>query len=134
MRKYALFVLQILGLWLINKAGYWIVDFFHIPLPGNVMGMIILFFLLITRVVKIEWIEHGAGFLNKHLAFFFIPIAVGLMEYGDLILTSGWALATVLFGSSIIGFACTGGLSQLLAKKKITEEEGEKVHERHHVI
>lgn len=62
-------------------------------------------------------IESGAAFLTKHLAFFFVPIAVGLMSYGELIRTDGAALISVMAGSSIIGLLVTSGLSSVLIKK-----------------
>lgn len=51
-----------------------------LPIPRNVIGMILLFFLLTTNVVKIEKVENLANFFLNHLAFFFIPAAVGLMN------------------------------------------------------
>ena len=119
---------------MINEISYFIVNYFSIPMPGNVLGMMILFLLLITNVIKLSWIEQGAAFLNKHLAFFFVPIAVGLMTYGGLIAESGWSLAAVLFGSSILGLAVTGGITQILAKKANSKEKVESKHERHHII
>ncbi|MDQ0215483.1 holin-like protein [Oikeobacillus pervagus] len=127
MKKIVFFILQIIGLCLINKLGMIIAERFHLPLPGNVLGMLLLFIFLLTGVIKIQWIEEGAQFLNKHLSFFYIPIAVGLMNYGDFFLKNGVALAVILFGSSIIGLCVTGGVTQFSAKGK-----EEMVHGKHH--
>jgi holin-like protein len=127
MKQGLIFILQIAVLWLINEIGYVIVEFFHIPIPGNVLGMVILFILLLTGVVKVSWIEKGALFLNKHLAFFFIPISVGLMSYGHFFVKNGLSLAVILLGSSIIGLFITGHASQWMGKEK----EGD-INERRH--
>lgn len=88
-----IFTLQIAGLWLIYRLSAWIVARCHLPVPGNVLGMLILFALLTTGVVKLEWIAGAADLLTKHLAFFFIPVAVGLMQWGDLLWrTDHWLL------------------------------------------
>lgn len=118
MKKWAIIIIQLFGLYLINKLGYFIVDFFHLPLPGNVMGMVILLFLLSVRAVPLKWIEAGSGVLIKHLAFFFIPIAVGLMNYGSLFLHYGITLFIVIIGSIVLGIFVTSSVSQLISRKK----------------
>ncbi|GIP36604.1 CidA/LrgA family protein [Paenibacillus sp. J2TS4] len=61
--------IQLCGLLLINEAGYWIEKVTHLPLPGNVIGML-LFLLLITKIIPVHWIEGATSLLMKHLAFF----------------------------------------------------------------
>ncbi|MBM4764375.1 murein hydrolase regulator LrgA [Bacillus sp. B15-48] len=111
-------IIQLLFLWFLNELGYFLVKTFHLPIPGNVIGMVLLFVLLITGIVKLSWIEEASSFLIKHLAFFFIPIAVGLMNFGPLFLESGLSLLIVVIGSIIVGMYVTGVVSQGLANKK----------------
>lgn len=118
MRKMIIIVLQLLVLWFLNELGYFLVNTFHLPVPGNVLGMVILFVLLITGGVKLSWIENASSFLIKHLAFFFIPIAVGLMNFGSLFLKNGLSFLIVLIGSIVVGMYVTGVVSQSLVKKK----------------
>lgn len=118
MKKWVVIIVQLFGLYLINKLGYLLVDSFHLPLPGNVMGMVILLFLLSVKIVPLKWIEAGSGVLIKHLAFFFIPIAVGLMNYGSLFLHYGVTLFVVIFGSIILGIFMTSAVSQFISRKK----------------
>ena len=94
-----------------------VVTFLDLPIPGNVFGLIFLFVLLLTGVVKVNYIEKAAGFLNKHLAFFYIPFGVGLMNYGDLIKTNGLSILVMIIGSSIIGLIVTSGSAQYLSRK-----------------
>lgn len=107
-------VVQITFLWLIFLSGNALVSLLKLPLPGNVAGMLILFGLLTLKVVPISWIEEGAGILLKHLAFFFIPIAVGLMAWGDLFSVNGLWLTLILVFSAVISISVTGWLVQLL--------------------
>ena len=116
--KALFFLFQLAGLWGLNELGYFITEQFHLPFPGNVMGLLLLFVLLVTGVIKLSWIESAASFLIRHLAFFFIPVAVGLMEIGGLLMTNGVAIMTALIVSAVIGFLVTGGLSQLLERRK----------------
>ncbi|MGD6878599.1 CidA/LrgA family protein [Bacillus infantis] len=121
-----IFLWQLFLLWLIYAASDFIVDIFHLPLPASVLGMMILFILLLTGAVKVSQIEKGASFLNRHLAFFFIPIAVGLMSYGGLIQTSGWQLLVMIIGSTVIGLIVTSGLAAYFSGKGA--EKGERDH------
>ena len=128
MKKTIIVVLQLLFLWLLNELGYFLVNTFHLPLPGSVIGMIMLFVLLITGVIKLSWIEDASSLLIKHLAFFFIPIAVGLMNFGSLFLKSGLSFLIIIIGSLVVGMYMTGFVSQRLVKRKGDAEGGSTHH------
>ncbi|MBT2677949.1 CidA/LrgA family protein [Bacillus sp. ISL-35] len=120
--KFVKYILQICGLILINKAGFYIVDFFDLLIPGNVLGMMILFLMLWLKIIKLEWIEGAADFLVKHLSFFFVSISVGLMTLGGLMAEAGVQLAVILVSSALIGMAIAGGTSHLIVKYKQRKE------------
>ncbi|MDF2634266.1 MAG: LrgA family protein [Pelosinus sp.] len=107
---------QICLLWLIYYVSTWTVDFFHLPLPGSVLGMLLLFLLLSGGIIKEQWLSLGANPLLKHLSFFFIPIAVGLMEWGELFTQKGHLLFLPLVLSAIVALLTTGVVVQLLTK------------------
>jgi holin-like protein len=102
-------------LFLIFRAGQWGVARFHMPLPGNVLGMLLLFGLLSCGLVRETWIQEGATLLTKHLAFFFIPIAVGLMEWGPLFWQEGQWLLLALGVSTLAALLTAGGVAHLLS-------------------
>lgn len=95
----------------LSTFGNWIVETFSWKVPGSVIGMVLLLTLLMTKVIRVDWIEDSAGFLTKHLAFFFIPIAVGLMAYGTLLKTAGIPLLITLLISLTIGIVVTAFIS-----------------------
>ena len=101
--------LQLAGLaglnWLGNAISYAV----GISFPGNLIGMLILLLLLVTGVVKLRWIERCCDILTHHLAFFFIPIAVGLLAYGELARNEGLAILAVLILSAALGILLAGG-------------------------
>lgn len=108
---------QIVLLWLVFRCGGFLVGALHLALPGNVTGMLLMFALLSTGVVKPAVIETGGGFLLKHFAFFFIPISVGLMAFGSLMRQSGLALLAILVASALVGVAVTGVSVQRLQQR-----------------
>jgi holin-like protein len=111
-----LLLLELAALWGLNQLGYWVVRSLHIALPGNVAGMLILFGLLCTGAVPARLFERSSSVLSRHLAFFFVPIAVGLMDLSGPLLKEGWILVLVLIASASVGLCATGWVAQLLAR------------------
>ena len=112
------FLAQVFLLWVIYFLSAWVVKTFHIPLPGSVLGMIFLCGLLSTGVIKEQWLTAATTPLLKHLTFFFIPIAVELMQWGDLIIQNGYLLFLPLVISSLVALVITGGIVQLLTTSR----------------
>ena len=54
-----------------------------IPVPQGVYGLVILFVLLMTRIVKVESVKETATFLVSVMSVMFIPSAVGIIALGD---------------------------------------------------
>jgi holin-like protein len=110
-------VLQMLGLWGLNFVGVWAVDATALPVPGNLLGMVALYTLLALGVVKVSWLDTTGSFLIKHLAFFFVPITVGLMESGRLLAQHGIEIVVTLIASAAVGIVLSGLVSQFLLGK-----------------
>jgi holin-like protein len=117
-RKLALITLAIAALLLISEASHAFVRALQLPLPGNLVGMLMLFVLLTAGVIRLQWIEAGASLLVRHLAFFFIPIAVGLMAFGNLFVRHGVAIVVALIVSAAIGICVAGFVSQVLTRQR----------------
>ena len=68
----------------LSLFGQGLSSFFHLPLPGNRVGMFLLLFLLFSGLVKEAQIQKGADLLLKYMSLFFIPAGVqfffGLFE------------------------------------------------------
>lgn len=101
---------------------YWSCEFFvrftGLPVPGNVLGIVVLFLLLCSGVIKEEQVGEAAGFLLKHLVFFFASIAVGLMLWGDVFYEYGLILLAAIVISSFLPLLAVGWISSLLFKEK----------------
>lgn len=106
----------------LNWCGQRLSAGLHLPLPGNLVGMLLLLALLVTRVVRLEWVATTAGIFNRHLAFFFVPIAVGLMAFGPLFLRHRPAILVAIVVSTAVGIVVTGavvsGLLRALAGRR----------------
>ncbi|WP_372773463.1 CidA/LrgA family protein [Mangrovibacterium sp.] len=108
-------LLIILG---VNLAGELLSEYFHLPLPGSITGMILLLILLLTGVVKDHHIRDTADFMIQNMGFFFIPAGVSVMiSYHTL---DGFYFETVVVVilSTLIVFAATALSTDLLIKFK----------------
>src|SRR5699024_814899 len=105
-------------LYLFNIVGTGIKDFLNLSVPGSVIGLLLLFILLISNVVKVEWVEEGARFFVNNLVFFFIPATVGVMNYFDLFKGKGILLIVIVLISTVLIMGTSGLVSQSLAKDK----------------
>lgn len=106
--------LIIFGIYLL---GEFISKFFELPIPGNVIGLIILLILLCTKIIRPSQIENISNFLLNHLAFFFIPAGVQLMSSFGLIKDSWAKLLIICILSTIIVIGSTGIIVQAIARK-----------------
>jgi holin-like protein len=106
---------QIGVLWALSEIGQLLASRLRLPVPGNVLGMCLLFGLLCTGRVPERLFERGAGLLARHFALFFVPVAVGLMGLGQVLGQHGLAILVVLVVSTAVGLSVSGVVAQALA-------------------
>jgi len=106
--------LIILGIYLLGEL---LSKSLNLPVPGNILGMVILFILLCTKVIKVDNISTVTNFLLDHLAFFFIPAGVGLMSSIGIIKSTWWQLIVVCLSTTIIIIGVTGIIVQVISRR-----------------
>lgn len=65
---------------LCNLAGSAISGLSGLPLPGSVLGLLILLGLLVLKVVKVETVEPASALLTGFMMFFILPGGVNMMN------------------------------------------------------
>ena len=71
--------------------------------PGSILGMLLLFLLLNFQLIKLHWVLGAGGLLLRHMALLFVPVAVGLLAYLDVVMHSWLAiLLNVFLGIALI--------------------------------
>lgn len=101
----------IFGIYLIGEL---ISKVFSLPLPGNIIGLIILLTLLCTKTIKVEKVENVSTFFLDHLAFFFIPAGVGLLSSFDTIRNSLVSIFILCLITTAIVIVSTGLIVQFI--------------------
>lgn len=97
-----------------------------LPIPGNILGMLLLLLLLCTKVIKVNQIESISNFFLDHLAFFFIPAGVGLLTSFNLIKDSLVIILIICIITTSIVLVITGKVVELIINiKKNNLNKGE---------
>ncbi len=110
MLKAFLFIFLFLGL------GELIVYFIEIPVPGNILGMILIFVALKLKMIKLEDVKPASDKLIQYLMLFFVPFGVGLLAYFDFIKAHWMVLAIAAGVSTLITLYVTAIVQQKLEK------------------
>ncbi|CAM3417331.1 CidA/LrgA family holin-like protein [Marinicrinis lubricantis] len=97
-------------------------EWLHLPIPGSIIGLIVTFILLKMHVLKLEWLEMGASFLLAELLLFFVPSAVGIISYKQLLLHDGLRVLLIVGIGTAVVMMSSGLLAQKFADVK--EREG----------
>ncbi|MEY9978612.1 CidA/LrgA family protein [Lysinibacillus sp. RC79] len=122
-------IVQIGILYIFYYMGVGIVALLHVPLPGSVIGLLLLALALNFKIIKVEYIQDGAGFLIGVLTLFFIPATVGVIDYPELFSTTGLLIMLAVIASTLISIYVTGLLSQMVEKKELAKKEAEAIVE-----
>lgn len=118
LRTIAVSVLQVILLFFISMAMNQLAELLHLPVPGSILGIIVIFALLKTNIIKLTWIERGANLLLAELLLFFIPSAVGIMKYIPLLESEGVRILVVVVSSTFIVMLSSGLIASQITKRK----------------
>ncbi|MBW4057047.1 MAG: CidA/LrgA family protein [Proteobacteria bacterium] len=94
-----------------------------LPIPGPVIGMVILFCGLVLRKSMPSELETVTGFLHRNLPLLFVPAGVGVIKNLNM-LQRYWAPFTgaIIIGTAVT-IAVTGVVMQLLNRRHITDQK-----------
>jgi len=89
-----------------------------VPLPGSVLGMLIIWLLLSFRWLQTAWLSEAVDLLLRHLSLFFIPPGVGLLREWGLITENAYPILLSAVIGSLIVFTVAGWVYQWLTQGK----------------
>ncbi len=119
-------IYQIAILYAFTWIGNVIHHIFPIPIPGSIIGLILLLICLSLKIIPLKIIENGANFLLAYLPLLFIPAMIGIMNYPSLFSISGAILCLIGIVSTIVTMLVSGTASQFLEKKTLKRKDNKK--------
>jgi holin-like protein len=81
------------------------------PVPGSVIGAVVLAALLLAGAIPLRWVEDGADLLLKYLALFFVPSAVAAARVWGDVRNDVLVIALVSVVTTILVLVCTAKLA-----------------------
>jgi holin-like protein len=89
-----------------------------LPVPGPVLGMLLLAAMLIWRGRPAQELDQVADFLLRHLSLFFVPAAAGIVANGGQIAREWLAITVSLIASTALAIVVAAKVFVLLARKE----------------
>ena len=117
---------------LCQLAGEVFVRGFNLPMPGPVVGLLLLLVLLLARdrfkvlargPLQQDGVENASHGLLAHLSLLFVPAGVGVVQKLDLIAEHGIAIILILAVSVVVTLLVTVATFRL-ASRLMTRGEG----------
>lgn len=102
---------------LVSFAGELLKYVIPLPVPASIYGLVILFILLETGVLKLSAVKDTSVFLIEIMPLMFIPAGVGLMEsWGDLNSMLVEVIVIILI-STVLVMGISGKVTELVLKR-----------------
>jgi holin-like protein len=92
-----------------------------LPIPASMVGLLFLLISLLLGIVKLEWIEQGGNWLLAELLLFFIPSAVGIVNYDELLSWQGVESVLLIGLSTFIVIGSTAFIAEKVNNRKERE-------------
>ena len=87
-----------------------------LPIPASIYGIVILFTLLCTKVIKVSDVKEVSKFLIEIMPIMFVPPAAGLLETWGIVQTGLWQYLLLTVVSTVIVMIVSGLVTQLVIK------------------
>ncbi|AMM89941.1 MULTISPECIES: antiholin-like murein hydrolase modulator LrgA [Bacillus] len=100
-----------------------------IPMPASVIGLVLLFILLTTKIVKLEQVEQLGSSLTGLISFLFVPSGISVIQSLGVMQEVGVQVVGVIIIATIMLLAATGLFSQLLMQLSERPQQRQKTKE-----
>jgi len=80
--------------------------------------MILLFLSLFFKILKPEYVKNTATVITKNMSVFFVPAAVGLMAYGELLSHSLLAIVFAIAISTVLTIVTVAIIQERFEKNR----------------
>lgn len=90
--------------------------YFMLPIPGPVIGLLMLFALLLIIGKQNAALNHSADVILKHLSLLFVPAGVGLMTLFSQLQGQWLTMLVVIVAGAIITMLSTAVIMALVNK------------------
>ena len=102
----------------VTCAGEVLKYFIPLSVPGSIYGLILMFVLLFTGILKVEHVKETGEFLIEIMPLMFIPAGVGLITSWSQLQPFLVPLLVITVVSTFVVMIVTGKVTDFLISKK----------------
>ncbi len=113
---------QLLIILAISFVGEALKYFLPLPIPASIYGMVLLFILLLTGVVKLDDVQDVGKFLIEIMPVMFIPAGVGLMASWGVLKPMLVPMVVIIVVSLVLVMGISGRITQRVIRHKQKKE------------
>jgi holin-like protein len=84
-----------------------------VPLPANVIGLILLAVSLFSGWIKLEWVDAGSRLAIRHMGLLFVPAIVGAVAYANELRSEWLSLAVSIVPGTLLTMLAVGAVIKL---------------------
>lgn len=122
MMKLGIIILQVCFLYVFFFLGTALKKIIPLPIPASMFGLFLLFLALCCKVIKLKWVEQGSKWLMAELLLFFVPSAVGIVNYQQIISIQGLEIVLLIALSTMIVMGMTALTAEKISVRKRSEQ------------
>lgn len=116
----------------VSFAGEVLKYMIPLPIPSSIYGLMIMLFLLGTKILSLECVREAGLFLVEIMPVMFIPAAVGLMDSWGELTPMFVSFSVITLFVTVLVMVCAGHTAQFIiwhdkrkkVEKKVREEKG----------
>src|SRR5690625_3351018 len=79
------YIIQFIIIMVYVDLGEFISTYIPFPLPGSVIGLILLYISLELKIIKLKQVDETATFLKNNMTIMFIPLTVSIRNSYDIL-------------------------------------------------
>ncbi|WP_158044577.1 CidA/LrgA family protein [Skermanella pratensis] len=121
-------IAAMMGLLACQLAGELLARLLNLPVPGPVLGTILLFLVLVARGRIPDTLRDVSRTLLANLSLLFVPAGVGIIQHLDRLRGEWLGIATAVFGSTVLTMVVAvlvfRGVSRLTGADAAASDEG----------
>lgn len=116
------FLKQFLIILALSFVGEALKYFLPLPIPASIYGMVLLFILLLTGMVKLDDVQDVGKFLIEIMPVMFIPAGVGLMASWGVLKPMLIPVVIIIVISLILVMGISGRITQRVIRHSQKKE------------
>jgi len=101
----------------------YLVSWLHLPLPANLVGMVLMFSLILCRIIPLSWVRAGSRWLLAEMLLFFVPAVVAVVNYVQLLMVDGWRIFAVIALSTLMVLGATAWVVDKVYRYEISRQK-----------